>query len=99
MPNPASGFALVGVAVIAAKTGGVVSSCRIGVTGVSGKAFRATAAEAKLIGSAGSKADIAEAVKGIAASEEANNDIHASANYRKAMAEVYAARALESVLL
>lgn len=99
MPNPASGFALVGVAAIAAKTDGVISSCRIGVTGVAGKPYRATTAEAKLMGTAGTKADIAEAVKGIAAAEEANNDIHASSDYRKAMAEVYAARALESVIL
>ncbi len=64
MQNPASGFALVGIAVIAARAGGVVSTCRIGVTGVSGKAFRATTAETKLIGSAGTKADIAAASAG-----------------------------------
>lgn len=94
MMQPASGFAIVGAAVHIVKTGGKVSKCRIGITGVSGKAFRAKSAEAAI----GAGKTPSEAVKGIAAGEDANSDIHASADYRKAMAEVYARRALESAL-
>ncbi|MBL8294594.1 MAG: xanthine dehydrogenase family protein subunit M [Bryobacterales bacterium] len=98
MVQPASGFAIVGVAARVEKTGGGVTKCRIGVTGVAGVPFRALGVEQRLVGTAGSKADVAAAVKGLAADVEANSDIHASALYRKAMAEVYAARALESIL-
>ena len=94
MMQPASGFAIVGAAVHVVRSGGKVSKCRIGITGVSGKAFRARAAEAAI--EAGKSP--AEAVKGMAVGEDANSDIHASAGYRKAMAEVYARRALESAL-
>lgn len=94
MMQPASGFAIVGAAVHVVKSGGQVTKCRIGITGVAGKAFRAKAAEAAI--EAGQTP--AEAVKGLAADVDANSDIHASAEYRKAMAEVYARRALESAL-
>jgi carbon-monoxide dehydrogenase medium subunit len=94
MMQPASGFAIVGAAAHVVKSGGKVTKCRIGITGVSGKAFRAKAAEAAI--EAGKTP--AEAVKGLAADVDANSDIHASADYRKAMAEVYARRALESAL-
>lgn len=94
MMQPASGFAIVGAAAHVVKSGGKVTKCRIGITGVSGKAFRAKPAEAAI--EAGKTP--AEAVKGLAANVDANSDIHASADYRKAMAEVYARRALESAL-
>jgi len=98
MSQPASGFAIVGIAAMVEKAEGKVSACRIGVTGVAGVPFRATAAEQRLIGARGSRTDVAHAVRGLAADVEANSDIHASPAYRKAMAEVYAARALESIL-
>jgi len=98
MLQPASGFAIVGIAALVEKAAGQVSKCRIGVTGVAGVPFRALGAEQRLEGTAGSKADVAAAVRGLAADVEANSDIQASAAYRKAMAEVYAARALESIL-
>lgn len=92
--QPASGFAIVGAAAHVVRGGGTVTKCRIGITGVSGSAFRAKEAEAAI--EAGKTP--AEAVKGIASGVDANSDIHASAEYRKAMAEVYARRALESAL-
>lgn len=98
MLQPASGFAIVGIAALVEKADGQVTKCRIGVTGVAGVPFRALTAEQRLEGTGGSKADVAAAVRGLAADVEANSDIHASAAYRKAMAEVYAARALESIL-
>src|SRR5207237_6687259 len=56
--QPASGFAIVGIAVRVRKSGGKISFARIGVTGLSNCAFRAAAAEKALVGTAGSAADI-----------------------------------------
>lgn len=92
--QPASGFAIVGIAVHVVKSGGTVTRCRVGVTGLSGKPFRAKTVEAAV--EAGKPA--AEAVAGIAAGVDANSDIHATADYRKHIAKIYARRALESVL-
>ena len=53
MPHPASGFAVVGVAASLSFNGG--SECKsasIGITGVSSKAYRATAVESALTGAA-----------------------------------------------
>lgn len=96
MVNPASGFAMVGVAARIGKQDGKISFARIGVTGLSSKAFRATNVEAALIGTAGSESDIFAAVAAIADNVEANSDIHASASYRKQMARVFAARAIRA---
>ena len=45
MAQPASGFALVGVAARVAKAGGTISMARVGVTGVAPKAYRAANVE------------------------------------------------------
>lgn len=92
--QPASGFAIVGVAARVVRSGGKVSMARIGVTGLSGNSFRAVEAEKKLEGSAGAAEDIAKAVAGIADGVDANSDVHASADYRRHLARVFAARAL-----
>ncbi len=97
-PQPASGFAMVGVAVRVKKSGGKVSSARIGVTGLSNSSYRAAAAEKALEGTAGSPADIEKAASLVAQGVDANSDLHASADYRKHLAAVYAARALKAAL-
>jgi aerobic carbon-monoxide dehydrogenase medium subunit len=97
-PQPASGFAMVGVAVRVKKAGGKVTQARIGVTGLSNSSYRATAAEKALEGTAGSAADIQKAAALVAQGVDANSDIHASADYRKHLASVYAARALTAAL-
>jgi len=98
MRNPASGFALVGVAARMRKTDGIISMARVGVTGLAAIGFRAVAVEQLLEGTAGSAADIKKAAAVIADGVEANSDIHASANYRKHVAAVYAARAITAAL-
>ncbi|MGH9674109.1 MAG: xanthine dehydrogenase family protein subunit M, partial [Bryobacteraceae bacterium] len=90
----ASGFAIVGVAARVRRSGGKLAMARIGVTGLAGRAFRATGVEQALE----SGATIDSAVGGIAEGVEANSDIHASADYRKHMARVYAARAIADAL-
>jgi carbon-monoxide dehydrogenase medium subunit len=97
--QPASGFAIVGVAARLRKASdGKLAFARIGITGLASHAFRATSAERALEGSTGSEADITAAIGGIGEGVESNSDIHASAAYRRQMARVYAGRAIRAAL-
>ena len=96
--QPASGFAIVGIAVRVRKSGGKVSFVRIGMTGLSNCSYRATAAEKALEGTSGSEADIQAAAALVAQGVDANSDLHASAEYRTHLAKVHAARALRIAL-
>jgi carbon-monoxide dehydrogenase medium subunit len=89
MVQPASGFAVVGIAVRVGK-----GFARIGVTGLAGKAYRATAAE-KIMQETG---DIAKASAAVTDGVDANSDLFASADYRRHLAQVYTARALKQAL-
>src|SRR4029078_1824874 len=88
--QPASGFAIVGIAVRVRKAGGKVAMARIGVTGLSNCSYRATAAEKALEGTAGSAADIKAAAALVVQGVDPNSDLHASAEYRMHLATVYA---------
>jgi carbon-monoxide dehydrogenase medium subunit len=98
MVQPASGFAIVGVAARVRREGDKVATARVGVTGLGPKPFRAEGVEKLLEGTAGSDGDVARAVAGIAEGVQANADIHASAAYRARMARVYATRAIRQAL-
>ncbi len=93
--QPASGFAIVGVAVRLALEG--ATKCRqvcIGITGVAPKAYRATAVEKALNGQALNPERVAAAAAKAAQRIEPLSDLHASARYRAAMAAVLTRRAL-----
>ena len=94
MVQPASGFAMVGVAARVRKTGGKVTFARIGVTGLSNKAYRATASEEALLATG----DVKQAAALVAEGVDANSDLHASAEYRTHCARIYAARAIAEAL-
>jgi carbon-monoxide dehydrogenase medium subunit len=96
--QPASGFAVVGIAVRIRKSGGKITMARIGVTGLSNIGYRATAAEKALEGTAGSAKEIQTAAALVAQGKDANADLHASADYRRHLATVYAARAITVAL-
>jgi aerobic carbon-monoxide dehydrogenase medium subunit len=96
--QPASGFAIVGIAVRVRKEGGKIAMIRIGVTGLANRAFRATAAENALEGKAGSASEIQAAAALVAQGADANSDIHASGDYRKHLAAVHAGRAIGAAL-
>jgi len=98
MVQPASGFAIVGVAVRVRRTGGKVAFLRVGVTGLAGKAFRAAGVEKLLSGTNGTAADIQKAAAVAADGVDANSDLNASSKYRSQMAKVYTARALTQAL-
>ncbi|HET9268564.1 MAG TPA: xanthine dehydrogenase family protein subunit M [Vicinamibacterales bacterium] len=93
----ASHFAIVGVAASLDVAGGKVSAARVGLTGASTHAMRLANVEAALAGKALSDDTIAAAAAvagdGI---DDINADIHASANYRRAMIKVFTKRALEA---
>jgi carbon-monoxide dehydrogenase medium subunit len=89
MVQPASGFAVVGIAARVGK-----GFARIGVTGLAGKAYRAKNAE-KIMQETG---DIAKASAAVADGVDANSDLFASADYRRHLAQVYTARALKQAL-
>jgi len=96
--QPASGFAMVGIAARILKSGGKISQARIGVTGLSNCSYRATAAERALEGTAGSAEDVRAAAALVPQGVEANSDLHASADYRRHLATVYAQRALAAAI-
>jgi carbon-monoxide dehydrogenase medium subunit len=96
--QPASGFAIVGIAVRIRRSGGKINLARIGVTGLSNHSYRATAAEAALAGKSGSAADVQSAAALVTQGADANSDLHASADYRKHLAVVHAARAIAAAL-
>lgn len=98
MLQPASGFAITGVAARVRKSDGKISFARVGVTGLGSSSYRATSVESALLGTAGTPADVQAAVGSIAEGIDANSDIHASAAYRTQMTRVYGARAIRAAL-
>lgn len=95
--HPASGFAVVGVAVSLALDGsGKCQSVGVGVTGVAPKPYRAEKVEAALKGKPLDARTLAAAAAQIADGVRANTDLFATGEYRKHLAEVYARRALET---
>lgn len=96
--QPASGFAIVGIAARINRSGNTLGEVRIGVTGLSGNSYRAARAEKALEGRVGTPAEIQAAAGLVADGVSANSDLHASAEYRTSLAAVYAERALASAL-
>ena len=96
MINPASGYAMVGAAAVVTMTDGKCTQASVAVGGLTPSATRAPSVEAALAGKALDEANIA-----MAAGEVENDlggdllgDMHAGADYRKAMAPVFVKRAL-----
>ena len=98
LAQPASGYSIVGVAAVVAKSGGTVSHVRVALTGVGDVAYRAKAVEAAFAGSDGSSAAVAAAAAHATDGVTVNGDIHADSAYRTQMAIVYTRRALEAAL-
>jgi len=94
----ASGFAMVGIAVRIKRDGDKLSMVRIGATGLSNRAYRATHAEKALEGRTGKPAEIEAAAALVTQGAEAIADIHASATYRAHLAVVHAGRAIAKAL-
>jgi carbon-monoxide dehydrogenase medium subunit len=91
----ASHYAIVGVASVLEMDGETCTSARIGITGLSTHAMRQPVVEAALVGQAlTAEAIEAAATHAAVGIDDVNTDIHASADYRRAMAVVMARRAI-----
>ncbi len=93
-PHPASGYAVVGVAVVLTASGGKVQRVAIGINGVSGKAYRASAVEKALQGQALDEKTVAAAAAHAADGVDVQSDLYASAEFRAHLASVYTKRAV-----
>jgi aerobic carbon-monoxide dehydrogenase medium subunit len=95
--QPASGFAMVGIAVTLTKDAkGRCESAGIGVTGVAEKAYRERGVEQALKGSTLDRDTISASAAWVGKGVNVNSDIFASAEYRKHLAGIYARRAIET---
>jgi aerobic carbon-monoxide dehydrogenase medium subunit len=94
--QPASGYALVGAAAVVVRARGKVSSATLAFTGVGPCAFLADVSG--LVGTEGTSRDIERVTKGLPGTDDINEDIHASAEYRAHLARVAAGRALARAL-
>lgn len=94
--HPASGYALVGVAVRLILAGETVTDARVALTGATSKATRSPAAEAALAGSPLGADSIAAAAAVIADGVELNGDAFASVEYRAHVAGVLLKQAIEA---
>lgn len=94
--NPASGYAMVGAAAVVTADGGNCSAASVAIGGLVPHATKASSVESALVGKALSADNIAAAAEEVVndLGDEILGDIHASADYRKAMASVYVKRAL-----
>ena len=95
-PHPASRYAVVAAAAIVTVEGGRCSSASVVVGGVEATPIRASSVEQALVGSDLSDGALDEAAAAVAGDlgGDPMSDIFASAEYRRAMAEVYVRRAL-----
>jgi len=97
VPQSASGFAVVGVAAQLKVANGKCEDAGIGVTGLAPKPFRAASVEAALRGQTIDEATvIAATAKADTEASDAMEDIHASGDFRRHLARVYARRAVEA---
>ncbi|HEV2440438.1 MAG TPA: xanthine dehydrogenase family protein subunit M [bacterium] len=93
-PHPASGYAVVGVAVVLQVSGGKCQKAAIGVNGVAGKAYRASAVEKALVGKALDDKTVAAAAAHAADGADVQADLYASSEFRAHLASVYTKRAI-----
>jgi len=101
VPQSASGFAIVGVAVNLVTSANGSTSCktaRVGITGLSSRAFRASGVENELTGKVLDSQSIKSAASKAADGQDPMSDIHASADYRAHLARVYTQRAIEKAM-
>src|SRR5215813_6112834 len=95
--QPASGFAVVGVAVnLTRDASGRCNSIGVGVTGVASKVYRAESVEQALAGSGLDSQAVSEASSHAVDGVSVNGDLYASEAYRRHLTKVYTRRAIEA---
>jgi carbon-monoxide dehydrogenase medium subunit len=99
MTQRASGYSIVGVAVVVIKEGGsAITRANVALTGVGEAPYRAKAVEAALVGNEGTTEAIVAAASHATDGVTVNSDIHADAEYRTAMAGIYTRRGIQAAL-
>ena len=97
VPHPASGFAVVGIAVhLELNDDNSCKAAQIGVTGVALKAYRAQAVESALASSNLDEQTIASAAEHVCDGVDPSTDLYASGEYRCHLARVHARRAIQA---
>jgi carbon-monoxide dehydrogenase medium subunit len=98
--NPASGYAMLGAAAVVTIEGGVCTGASVAVGGLTPRATKTPSVEMALVGRSLDGNTIASAAKEVEndLGEDILGDMHASAEYRKAMAPVYLKRALSAAV-
>jgi carbon-monoxide dehydrogenase medium subunit len=94
LPDPASGYAVCGVAAVVQTGGGKITSARVGLTGLASHARRLAAVEQALGGQAVGEATARSAAAHAADGLSFVDDARASAAYKANLARVYAERAI-----
>ncbi len=95
-PHPASGYPVIGVAcLIDAIHNQTIGTARLAITGIASTAFRASAAEAQLVGGRLDAETIAKAASTAAINAPLDDDEHTE--YKQQLVQVYVSRALQQV--
>lgn len=95
--NPASRYAIVGACAKVSVRNGVCAAASVAVGGLTPKATAAPSVNAALVGKALTAENITAAAAQVVndLGEDVMGDIHASADYRRAMAAIYVTRAVQ----
>jgi carbon-monoxide dehydrogenase medium subunit len=97
--HPASGFAVVGVAVaLRLGSDSTCESAGIGITGVASRAYRPESVERALQGKRLTDETIEEAASHAANGVDVNSDLYATEDYRRHLAKVYTRRAIQAAV-
>jgi carbon-monoxide dehydrogenase medium subunit len=91
-------IAIVGVTAAVRLEGGSIADARLAITALAPTIRRVPDAEAALTGTTGGDEAVATAARGVAAGSSPIADVRGSAEYRAAMAEVIARRAIATAL-
>lgn len=98
--HPASGYPVVGVAVVVGTDNDKkIDYIKVGITGAGDMVFRAETVEQALIGQVPSESVIDSAAGLAAENADMGSDLFASEEYREQLCKIYTARALKSILL
>lgn len=94
LPNKASHYSVVGAAAVIGVADGKITDAAVAFSGLAEVPLRFDALESALVGQGTDAASIEKACKGFAVGVDALEDLHGSQEYRRAMAEVFAKRAV-----
>jgi carbon-monoxide dehydrogenase medium subunit len=101
LPNPASRYAMIGAAVVISVRENRCDSASVAIGGLTATAKRAPSVEAALVGQTLNEEILDRAARAVQddLGDEIMDDMHASADYRRAMAPLFVKQALEKAVL